>query len=227
MNLRVAAVTVCVWQQEATLLLVFVSCSSNRQLLFCGMHSGSIRVYPLQRGDLSLRSMHAYWTLSLHDNQSGHLKHIRSSYDDQFVLTAGDDGNIFSFALLPPEGRRSSRQRRTAVIPPPRVSLHPHHPPHIHQQGLGGLEPGPAPANAHTHQKPPPELLKSPQSRLGRDSWTAVHLSPTQGQAPAPPGTPVRHEQLEENGLFHMCRNRSVLRTRLWPRTSTTQQPTG
>lgn len=102
----------------------FVFCSTNRQLLLCGMQSGFIRVYPLQHEDRSLKSLRAYWTLSVHDNQYGHVKHIRSSYDDRFVLSAGDDGNIFSFSLLPPEGRQRDLQKKMAVIPLPRVSLH-------------------------------------------------------------------------------------------------------
>lgn len=151
---------------------VLVSCSSNRQLLLCGMHSGFIRVYPLQRGDHSLTSMHAYWTLSVHDNQYGHLKHIRSSYDDQFVLTAGDDGNIFSFALLPPEDRKRSRPRKMAVIPSPRVSLHappplPHPP-----AGPGGA--GSLVKHTQTRNRPPStvpvimQILGNTNSRLKR-----------------------------------------------------------
>lgn len=99
---------------------VFLCCSNNKQMLLCGMHSGSIRVYPLPPGDHRLKSMHAYWALSVHDNQYGHLQHIRSSYNDQFVLTAGDDGNIFSFSLLPSE----ELQRGLAKIPLPRVRAH-------------------------------------------------------------------------------------------------------
>ncbi|XP_076614824.1 cilia- and flagella-associated protein 44 [Chaetodon auriga] len=100
-----------------------ITFSSNRQLLFCGMHSGSIRVYPLQPGDHSLTSMQAYWALNVHDNQYGHLRHIRCSHDDHFVLTAGDDGNIFSFSLLSPEELRKGLQRKMAKVPSPRVGL--------------------------------------------------------------------------------------------------------
>ncbi|XP_041816587.1 cilia- and flagella-associated protein 44 [Chelmon rostratus] len=100
-----------------------VTFSSNRQLLFCGMHSGSIRVYPLQPGDHSLTSMKAYWALSVHDNQYGHLQHIRCSHDDHFVLTAGDDGNIFSFSLLPQEELQKGLQKKMATVPSPRVGL--------------------------------------------------------------------------------------------------------
>ncbi|XP_037609336.1 cilia- and flagella-associated protein 44 [Sebastes umbrosus] len=100
-----------------------VTFSSNRRLLFCGMQSGFIRVYPLQPGDHSLTSMQAYWALSVHDNQYGHLRHIRCSHDDHFVLTAGDDGNIFSFSLLPPEELQKGLQRKRAKVPSPRVGL--------------------------------------------------------------------------------------------------------
>ncbi|XP_028296813.1 cilia- and flagella-associated protein 44-like isoform X2 [Gouania willdenowi] len=100
-----------------------ITFSSSRELLLCGMHSGSIRVYPLQTGDLSLTSMQSYWVLSLHDNQNGQLYHIRCSHDDLFVLTAGDDGNIFSFTRRPPEELQSSLQRKAAMIPSPSVGL--------------------------------------------------------------------------------------------------------
>uniref|UniRef100_A0A8C4IP88 Cilia- and flagella-associated protein 44 n=1 Tax=Dicentrarchus labrax TaxID=13489 RepID=A0A8C4IP88_DICLA len=101
-----------------------ITFSSNRQLLLCGMHSGSIRVYPLQPGDQSLTSMQAYWALSVHDNHYGHLRHICCGHDDHFVLTAGDDGNIFSFTLLPPEELEKGLQRKRAKVPSPRVSPH-------------------------------------------------------------------------------------------------------
>ncbi|KAG7235618.1 hypothetical protein INR49_002428 [Caranx melampygus] len=97
-----------------------ITFSSNRQLMFLGMHSGAIRVYLLQPADHSLASMQAYWSLSVHDNQYGHLRHIRCSHDDNFVLTAGDDGNIFSFSLLPPEELQKNLQKKRAKVPSPR-----------------------------------------------------------------------------------------------------------
>ncbi|XP_076020168.1 cilia- and flagella-associated protein 44 [Genypterus blacodes] len=100
-----------------------VTFSSNRKMILCGMHSGSIRVYPLLSHDDSLTSMEAYWALSLHDNQYGHLRHIRCSHDDQFVLTAGDDGNIFSLCLIPPEELQKALQAKKAKVPSPRVGL--------------------------------------------------------------------------------------------------------
>ncbi|AWP14907.1 putative cilia- and flagella-associated protein 44 [Scophthalmus maximus] len=98
-----------------------ITFSSNRQLLLCGMHSGSVRVYMLHPGDHRLASMKAYWALAVHDNQYGQLRHICCSYDDLFVLTAADDGNIFSFSLLPPEELQEGQE--AARVPSPRVGL--------------------------------------------------------------------------------------------------------
>ncbi|XP_028297825.1 uncharacterized protein LOC114459876 isoform X3 [Gouania willdenowi] len=42
---------------------------------------------------------------------------------DTPVLTAGDDGNIFSFTRRPPEELQSSLQRKAAMIPSPSVGL--------------------------------------------------------------------------------------------------------
>ncbi|XP_077441864.1 cilia- and flagella-associated protein 44-like isoform X2 [Vanacampus margaritifer] len=100
-----------------------VTFSSNRQLMLCGMHSGSIRAYLLDPDDDALSSMQTYWELSIHDSNYGHLRHICCSHDDQFVLTAGDDGNIFSFSLLPHEELQKSLQRKKAKVPSPRVGM--------------------------------------------------------------------------------------------------------
>ncbi|XP_061656400.1 cilia- and flagella-associated protein 44-like isoform X3 [Syngnathoides biaculeatus] len=100
-----------------------VTFSSNRHLMFCGMHSGSIRVYPLDPDDHALTSMQPYWELSIHDSNYGHLRHICCSYDDQFVLTAGDDGNIFSFSLLSDEELQKELRKKKAKVPSPRVGL--------------------------------------------------------------------------------------------------------
>ncbi|XP_068191514.1 cilia- and flagella-associated protein 44-like [Antennarius striatus] len=99
--------------------ILSITFSSDRQLMFCGMHSGAIRVYPLHPADHSLTSMQAYWTLNIHDNHCGHLHHIRCSHDNKFVLTAGDDGNIFSFSTVPQE--ELEQDQMMAKIPSPRV----------------------------------------------------------------------------------------------------------
>ncbi|XP_041693955.1 cilia- and flagella-associated protein 44 isoform X1 [Coregonus clupeaformis] len=100
-----------------------ITFSSSRQLLLCGMQSGSVRAYPLQPSDFHLTSMQAFWALSVHDNQYGQLRQLRCSFDDQFVLTTGEDGNIFSFSLLPQEDLQKALQRSKAKVPSPRVGV--------------------------------------------------------------------------------------------------------
>nr|XP_061800171.1 cilia- and flagella-associated protein 44-like [Nerophis lumbriciformis] len=100
-----------------------ITFSSNRQLMLFGMHSGSIRVYPLDADDHALTSMQAYWELSTHDSNYGHLRHICCSYDDQFVVTAGDDGNIFSFSMLSSEELQKELEKKKAMVPEPRAGL--------------------------------------------------------------------------------------------------------
>ncbi|XP_039600046.1 cilia- and flagella-associated protein 44 isoform X3 [Polypterus senegalus] len=97
--------------------------SSNRQLLFCGMYSGAVRVYTLEASDVTLKSLHCYWQLSLHDNHYGHIQRLRCSFDDQFVVTTGEDGNIFILSLLPQEDIDRALQKRKAKIPSPRSDL--------------------------------------------------------------------------------------------------------
>ncbi|XP_041923604.1 cilia- and flagella-associated protein 44 isoform X1 [Alosa sapidissima] len=103
--------------------LCTVAFNSSRQLMLCGMHSGRIRAYPLESSDHHLASMQAFWSLSVHDNQYGHVQHVRCSYDDQFVLTTGQDGNIFSFSLLPHEELQKALQSNKAKVPSPRIGL--------------------------------------------------------------------------------------------------------
>ncbi|XP_030622994.1 cilia- and flagella-associated protein 44 [Chanos chanos] len=97
--------------------------NSSRHLLVCGMESGSIRLYPLQPPDYQLSSIQDYWALSIHDNHYGHVRQVRCSYDDQFVLTTGEDGNIFSFSLLPEEELQKALQCSRAKVPSPRSGL--------------------------------------------------------------------------------------------------------
>ncbi|XP_031440333.1 cilia- and flagella-associated protein 44 [Clupea harengus] len=100
-----------------------VAFNSSRQLMLCGMHSGRIRVYPVESGDHHLTSMQAFWSLSVHDNQYGHVQQVRCSYDDQFVLTTGQDGNIFSFSLLPQQELQEALKQVKAKVPSPRIGI--------------------------------------------------------------------------------------------------------
>ncbi|XP_077051647.1 cilia- and flagella-associated protein 44 [Siphateles boraxobius] len=103
--------------------ILTITFNSSRQLLLCGMEDGSIRAYPVQASDHRLSSMQAYWALSVHDNQYGHVCHLRFSFDEMFVLTAAEDGNIFSFSCLPEDELQKAMQLKHAKVPSPRVGL--------------------------------------------------------------------------------------------------------
>ncbi|XP_056336376.1 cilia- and flagella-associated protein 44 [Danio aesculapii] len=95
-----------------------ISFSSSGQLLVCGMEDGSIRVYPAQ--DLHQGSLQAFWALGVHDNSSGRVRHVHFSFDDTFVLSAGDDGNIFSFSCMT---EQQIHTHTHATVPSPRAGL--------------------------------------------------------------------------------------------------------
>ncbi|XP_069058886.1 cilia- and flagella-associated protein 44 isoform X1 [Pleurodeles waltl] len=97
--------------------------SNNQQLLLCGMENGAVRVYPLEASDPQLDSLHGYWSLGIHDNQYGHIQAICSSYDNQFLVTCGADGNIFSFSILSQEDIEKDMRGKRAKVPSPRLHL--------------------------------------------------------------------------------------------------------
>ncbi|KAM4701823.1 cilia- and flagella-associated protein 44 [Discoglossus pictus] len=97
--------------------------SSNKQLLFCGMKDGAVRVYPLQASDPLLTSLHGYWSLGVHDNQYGEIQAISSSYDNQYLVTCGADGNIFTFSILSMEDIERDLKVVKAKVPSPRIDL--------------------------------------------------------------------------------------------------------
>ncbi|KAM9320405.1 cilia- and flagella-associated protein 44 [Gastrophryne carolinensis] len=96
--------------------------SSNRQLLFCGMQDGAVRVYPLQPNDPLLSSMGSYWSLGVHDNQYGTVQALSSSFDNQYLVTCGGDANIFTFSILSMEDIERDLKAKKAKVPSPRIN---------------------------------------------------------------------------------------------------------
>nr|KAF6473606.1 cilia and flagella associated protein 44 [Rousettus aegyptiacus] len=78
-----------------------ITFSINKDMMFCGMQDGAIRVYILSQTDLSLKNMENYWHFNIHDSSYGCIKGISTSFDDRFLVTAGADSNIFVFSLFP------------------------------------------------------------------------------------------------------------------------------
>ena len=68
--------------------------------MLVGSENGAVRIFPLVEGESlehHIGEFSSYWTFNVHDNHYGHLTHICCSHDDKYVLTAGNDGNIFVF----------------------------------------------------------------------------------------------------------------------------------
>ncbi|KAI4887997.1 hypothetical protein NFI96_034666, partial [Prochilodus magdalenae] len=99
--------------------ILTVCFSVVRQLLLCGMQDGSIRAFLLEAGELPPGSMHSYWAFNVHDNQYGSIRQLCFSHDGCFVVSAGADGNIFTFRLLEQE----ELERHQAKVPSPRLGL--------------------------------------------------------------------------------------------------------
>ncbi|XP_059823753.1 cilia- and flagella-associated protein 44 isoform X3 [Hypanus sabinus] len=94
--------------------------NSEKDLLFCGMEDGALRVYPLKPNDYKLKSMQGFWSLNVHDNDYGHINQICISHNEQFLLTCGADSNIFAFAILPQEELGQLMRGKRALVPIPR-----------------------------------------------------------------------------------------------------------
>ncbi|XP_006522026.1 cilia- and flagella-associated protein 44 isoform X2 [Mus musculus] len=97
-----------------------ITFSNDQTMMFCGMTNGAIRVYVLSENDPFLVSLQHYWHFNVHDNNYGSIKSITSSFDDQYLLTAGEDGNIFVFDIfsefIVPKGIK-------AKVPSPRFGI--------------------------------------------------------------------------------------------------------
>lgn len=63
------------------------------------MENGVVRIHPLD-GKSDLEHLSSYWALNVHDNQHGAVRHIKTSFDDKYVFTAGMDGNFFVFKFM-------------------------------------------------------------------------------------------------------------------------------
>ncbi|KAI4579213.1 hypothetical protein MJT46_000581 [Ovis ammon polii x Ovis aries] len=63
-----------------------ITFSINREMMFCGMQNGAIRIYILSKNDSSLTSMEDYWQYNVHDNNYGRVNAISTSFDDRFLF---------------------------------------------------------------------------------------------------------------------------------------------
>ena len=63
------------------------------------MDNGVVRIHPLDSKN-DLEHLSSYWALNVHDNHHGGIRHVKTSFDDKYVFTAGMDGNVFVFKFM-------------------------------------------------------------------------------------------------------------------------------
>ena len=63
------------------------------------MDDGVLRIHPLD-GSNDFEHFSSFWALNVHDNHHGGIQHIKTSFDDKYVFTAGLDGNFFVFRFM-------------------------------------------------------------------------------------------------------------------------------
>ena len=73
--------------------------SHSGKFLLLGMDDGVLRIHPLD-GSNNFEHFSSFWALNVHDNHHGGIRHIKSSFDDKYVFTAGLDGNFFVFRFM-------------------------------------------------------------------------------------------------------------------------------
>lgn len=89
--------------------------SSSGEYFLTGTSNGCIRIHELQEPH-SLSSLTSYWSLSVHDNHSGAVTHLVTSFDDKYVLSGGADGNLFVFeGNFPTAAQRAEAAKEAKV----------------------------------------------------------------------------------------------------------------
>jgi len=85
------------------------------------MDDGSVRVQPLHGDDPGL--MGPYWSLTMHDNQSGSVTSMAMSFDCKHLFSVGQDGNFFSFLVMDDKRLKKEIAEARATIPSAKVCL--------------------------------------------------------------------------------------------------------
>ena len=87
------------------------------------MSNGMVRIHPLST-PYSLCALDSYWALSIHDNHYGAVSHLATSFDDQYVISGGDDGNVFVYQTnLPTIAQREKEKAQKVKVCMSNVSI--------------------------------------------------------------------------------------------------------
>ena len=77
------------------------------------MKNGFIRVYPYSDSQV-FGSLEDYWTRGSHDSEEGAVTRLAVSFDDQYAISGGEDGNIFGYVI---KGDASLIQEQPSTTP--------------------------------------------------------------------------------------------------------------
>ena len=93
--------------------------SHSGRYLLTGSSNGVLRVHalpPLPPSLSSPSSLGSYWALSMHDNHTGAITHLCSTYDDSYVVSAGADGNVFVYSASLPTATPNEKSPETLEV---------------------------------------------------------------------------------------------------------------
>ncbi|KAK3770719.1 hypothetical protein RRG08_037905 [Elysia crispata] len=90
--------------------------SQSGQRVMFGMANGQIRIQQLEEPH-DLAQLGPQWTLSVHDNNYGHITALASSFDGSMVLSTGADGNFFQFSFMSQEAMEEKIKENKARLP--------------------------------------------------------------------------------------------------------------
>lgn len=91
---------------------------SDKFIVF-GMQDGSVRINRV-KGDY--RDLSDYWSLTMHDNDTGAINDMCVSYDQKYLFSVGADGNIFSYKWNAPV-KQVAPVRRQSVFQPHKLDV--------------------------------------------------------------------------------------------------------
>ena len=72
--------------------------SKNLSYLVFGLSNGSIHVQNMKSSTLD--TLNSYWCVNAHDNIYGSVSGIMVSFDNKFLVTTGNDGNLFVYTFI-------------------------------------------------------------------------------------------------------------------------------
>lgn len=78
-----------------------------------GLQNGAVRLQNMKRSTLD--KLDSYWWINAHDNHAGSVQDVAISFDSKFLISVGEDGNIFTFSFMDEEKLKEFDKTRTKM----------------------------------------------------------------------------------------------------------------